>query len=962
VWRLRTFGGIWIEDLEGGTVPPPRPRRMALLAVLASGGGTGVPRSKVLGIFWPEVEEHRARHALSQTIYALHGDLGRAVVKGDSTLRLDAGILTSEAEDFERAVERKDWASAASLYRGRFADGFAVAASPDFDHWLDETQRAFQRKAVLALEALARDAEHAGDLLRAGEVWGRLAAVDPLSARIAVAYMNALAALGDLAGAIAHARRHTDHVRQELEVEPDAKVTALAATFEGRLGPAATPSSLSPMRPAASEPARVETVPQARETAPVRHASRRAGALVGVAAIAAALALAVWSGRPSTPAPVLAVGRVRDLTAGDTSAGGALSEMLATSLGRLSDVEVIANSRILELVAAAGASKPTARSDAAKRAGASEILEGELLAIGDGLLRLNLRRVDIARGALRRGYTVTGSDRFAILDSAASLLAADLRIPAPTQPLAELTTRSPVALRFYEEGLRAYYEPDLVAAERLFRSALTEDSTFGLAAYHLYWLARAMGRPDSSLEARALRLADRAPERERLLILTAVRSTQFDTRAPFLAETLAIRFPRDPEALLTAAEALTVDRLIGPRERELLERAIALDSAAGESPQRPCGVCRSLVLLADRLKWADSLPAADRALERFLRFRPDEAWPIRELAMHQFYQGRYEAGATTLQQLAAFPGQSAPFDNELFVGRLLTGRLDDADAQCAVKLRQADPRAVAPYRWLCPIVWRNQGRYRDASAFLVSRRLPNGDRVEGDFSRDFVGEAILQFEMGHPDSTLLILESLVPRATGPGEIAGEPARELTWSLARRGMAAAAAGRLELTAHLADSAEAIGRNSLYGRDRLLHFYLRGLLASAAGDHRAAADFFRRSIFSWTFGFTRANLELARSLLAIGRAGEAIPAAQSALRGGWDGSNLYVSRTELHEVLAQAFDATGQRDSAAVHYALVERSWRLADPMLTDRYERARAWLARNVMAPKEARTPRQPRRL
>jgi hypothetical protein len=176
------------------------------------------------------------------------------------------------------------------------------------------------------------------------------------------------------------------------------------------------------------------------------------------------------------------------------------------------------------------------------------------------------------------------------------------------------------------------------------------------------------------------------------------------------------------------------------------------------------------------------------------------------------------------------------------------------------------------------------------------------------------------------------------------------------------MAAAAAGRLELTAHLADSAEAIGRNSLYGRDRLLHFYLRGLLASAAGDHRAAADFFRRSIFSWTFGFTRANLELARSLLAIGRAGEAIPAAQSALRGGWDGSNLYVSRTELHEVLAQAFDATGQRDSAAVHYALVERSWRLADPMLTDRYERARAWLARNVMAPKEARTPRQPRRL
>jgi hypothetical protein len=66
-------------------------------------------------------------------------------------------------------------------------------------------------------------------------------------------------------------------------------------------------------------------------------------------------------------------------------------------------------------------------------------------------------------------------------------------------------------------------------------------------------------------------------------------------------------------------------------------------------------------------------------------------------------------------------------------------------------------------------------------------------------------------------------------------------------------------------------------------------------------------------------------------------------QSALRGGWDGSNLYVSRTEIHEMLAQAFAASGRRDSAAVHFRQVESAWRHADPFLAERYQAARAWL-------------------
>jgi len=101
-----------------------------------------------------------------------------------------------------------------------------------------------------------------------------------------------------------------------------------------------------------------------------------------------------------------------------------------------------------------------------------------------------------------------------------------------------------------------------------------------------------------------------------------------------------------------------------------------------------------------------------------------------------------------------------------------------------------------------------------------------------------------------------------------------------------------------------------------------------------------DAFRRSLFSLTDGYTRTNLLMARSLLELHRPAEAIAVLRPAIHGGVDGSNTYVSRTELHEALAQAFEQNGQRDSAVVHWRAVESAWRRADPQFRDRYLRAK----------------------
>jgi len=948
VLRLRTFGGLWIETVDGGRVPNPRPRRLALLAILASAGQRGITRGRLQTIFWPDADHEPARHALSQTIYALRRDLGSRAIIADADLRLDPDNLTCDTDDFRAAVTRRDWSAVHRVYQGPFAAGFSLDDSPEFDRWLEEERADLARQAESALEGLALEAEGAGDRHRAAEVRKRLAGLDPLSARFAASYMSALAALGDRSGAIAHARAHAAQVKQELDAEPDPIVARLAA--ELRRG---DPASVAPAREApvavASAPSLVVQPGPSRQATP--RSSRRlalAGltlALLGAAAVAGA----AWrSGRSAARPPVLAVGQVRDLTAPDSARqGGVLGEVLATSLARLSDIEVIANSRILELLDQGKDTLRSARTDAARRAGATEILEGELVPAVGGQLRLDLRRIQIGRGTVRGGYSVSGTDRLALIDSVTLLLAADLRIDRPRRPLAEVTPRSPVALRLYEEGLRAYFQSEPEAALGLFLEALAEDSTFAMAAYYAYRSKIDVNGRDPVLEARALRLSARAPDRDRLIIETSIRTAQHDPTAPLFGDTLVARFPRDPEALVRAADASAIQNLIGPRERELFERAIAIDSAAGFQPKAPCRLCFALGAFNFHLQFADSGAAAESVIRRMMVMRPDDPNPVIALAMQQFGFGRYEAGASTLANLDGLPTVQQRLAGPIFLGRLMTGRLEEADAECVVHLGQEDPRTIDSYRWLCAIVWRNQGRYQDAAALVFSSRLPGGGGLKVRRPRDVIGEVVLDLEMNRPTAALRTLETVAPT---PGSLpSGQFARDMTWNLARRGTAAAMAREYELARRLADSAEVVGRGSLFGRDPRLHYFIRGLIARGANDHQTAVDFFRRSIFSWNFGYTRANLELARSLVALGRASEAIHPLQAALRGGWDGSNLYVTRTELHELLAQAFAAAGRRDSAAAHYAAVERAWRRADPSFAARYQAARDFLTRQSPA-------------
>jgi len=135
--------------------------------------------------------------------------------------------------------------------------------------------------------------------------------------------------------------------------------------------------------------------------------------------------------------------------------------------------------------------------------------------------------------------------------------------------------------------------------------------------------------------------------------------------------------------------------------------------------------------------------------------------------------------------------------------------------------------------------------------------------------------------------------------------------------------------------LADSIQALGARSGFGRDHLLHHHVRGRLLLARGDTAGARRELEAAIFSLNGGFTRTNYELARLELATGHPERAIPLLQAIFRAPVDVSNFYLARTEARRLLGQAWLEAQRPDSALPHLQKVARAWEKADPTFQPR---------------------------
>jgi TolB-like protein/Flp pilus assembly protein TadD len=243
--RLRAFGGLALQDERPSPAAPiTQPRSLALLALLANAGERPISRDKVLAYLCPETEPAKAAHRLAQSLYALRHDLGvDELFRASNDLRLNPRVIGSDLQDFTDALERGDLRRAVATYQGPFLDGFYLSGAAEFERWVETERGEYFRKYRSALEALALADGQRGDANGSAEWWRRLADADPLNARTAVAYMEALSVAAGHAGALQFARDYGNRLRDEFDSDPDPAVMAAAerlrnAASAGPTGPA----------------------------------------------------------------------------------------------------------------------------------------------------------------------------------------------------------------------------------------------------------------------------------------------------------------------------------------------------------------------------------------------------------------------------------------------------------------------------------------------------------------------------------------------------------------------------------------------------------------------------------------------------------------------------------------------------------------------------------------------------
>jgi serine/threonine-protein kinase len=592
MFRLKTLGGVLVEGPDGPlTGAATQRRRLAVLSILAASGG-GISRDRLVALLWPESDDERARHALSQLLYGLRRELGGDAVTGSATsLRLNGEVLTSDIGDFNEAGQRGDLERVAGLYAGPFLDGFYLSGCPEFERWVEDERTRAAERARSAIETLAERAAGSGDTAGAVNWWRRLAALERFDSRIAIALMKALAASGDRGAAIRHARVHETLVRDELGVEPDPEVAAYA----GKL--AAQPTVPAATAVKGVETPVVATPPSPEPALPKLVVRRRLRPAVVAVAGFMTIALAVTLGSElwpiSSPEADWVIISDAENTTGDPAFDHVLSVGLAALLRQSPRVYVTTPERVRQaLVRMRQPGADSALNEALARDIAQR--EGIRVAVVPGITRadssyeLSVKLVEPASGAVLALETVHAERRRDIVDALdrlgrrvrRQLGEPMLSVATRSVPLPRVTTPSLEALQKFADGGRAFRITRLDEARTLWQQAIAIDSSFAAAHASLgmldFWVNRQ--RDGDAHFEQALAHMGSLPEREQLSIRARVESWRGNReKSANLWRSHLVGHPEDLEAWF----ALGYDYLRMGRDslsKDAFERVVAVDS------------------------------------------------------------------------------------------------------------------------------------------------------------------------------------------------------------------------------------------------------------------------------------------------------------------------------------------------------------------------------------------------
>lgn len=499
-FRVHVFGAPHVTDAAGQPVASlmAQPKRLAVLTYLVvEASGKPVMRDKIATLFWPELDQSRARQALRQSVHVIRGELGAESVVGVGAemLALGAGVVASDVADFEAAVAVGHLADAVGCYRGPLLDGFHVADAVEFDQWVSDARGRYQASVARLVERLADEAEQAGRLTEAERWLRRRLTLGDADERALRRLMQVLRQQSNPAAALAAYDDYSNWMRREFELAPSAETEALADELR-RQGPGAAASEPRPVAPytptsppsdegvTALPASAVPAGPRHRPARPVLSRFAFAATIVVAVAGAALVAQRLGLGEPDPPPPSVAVLPFLDLSPGSDQRylSDGLTEELITALAQVRGLKVPARTSSF----AFRDSKSDVRT-IARRLGVTAVLEGSVRIKGDRL-RVTAQLINAQSGyhLWSENFDRPAADLLAVQGEIAVAIARALRVQlvGPTvAPGGDAGNRA-AAHTAYLKGRFFWNQRDaegIRTAIQMFSEAIAHDSSYAPA-------------------------------------------------------------------------------------------------------------------------------------------------------------------------------------------------------------------------------------------------------------------------------------------------------------------------------------------------------------------------------------------------------------------------------------------------------------------------------------------------
>ncbi|MFC1475612.1 tetratricopeptide repeat protein [Candidatus Zixiibacteriota bacterium] len=624
--------------------------------------------------------------------------------------------------------------------------------------------------------------------------------------------------------------------------------------------------------------------------------------------------------------------------------GEIATHLIITDLSESKYMQVVSEQRIEDILASSGdeTRRKVDREKALEVARASDarwLVMGEIL-LAQPTFAIASQLIDVPSGELTASlevYGQPGQDIFSLVDELSTKIKTGLSLPAIAREevdasVADVTTHSPDAYRYFLAGKSLYDKFYYADAWDKLQLAVKLDSTFAIAYFYLHRLS------DPEALPHALHYMGRASQRDQVSIRMGEAVSRGDYRRAIAELERAIqRFPDYKEFYLQLG---TYYRVLGNYERSIhyYKTAIAMDRLYKNAYNG----------LAYAYDYAGQDTLALRTVDDLVAVAPDEANSWDSKGDIYAAQGRI-AGAMAAYQKALTI--KPDFYASTFSWGLLQLRQDNDTLAAKIFQSQADQRNIFARHWLRTLealVLQVRGEYRAALEMLeqaihvdsTEAVMAGFPRYPSEMRQKLLAQARIYNELGDRESTVgaaqKVLELLGPEAG---------------NLRNRGFYLSVVQLLAANGDAVPSRRQIDNWRDQDGTQLkideLNRHLTGVMAFVAGDWAAAIANLSDALQKW-FDVYSVCL-LAQAYLETGEPHRAIEWLEQALlnRAREHRSKICFYQPKIYFLLGKAYHEAGDTAQAQAYFERFLKVWEHADAGFKA-VEQARAYLAQMTL--------------